>query len=83
MTIRLSGCCRTSRTLPVERLTPIHAVREPFQVYLQTSDYGYWSYLAGEPAPRLLEEIYINGDRQTTGLTTDRLDQKSTVIGAA
>jgi hypothetical protein len=25
------------------------AAREPFQGYRQTSDYGYWSYLAGNP----------------------------------
>jgi len=30
-----------------------------------------------------LEEIEVNGDRESTGLTTDRLNQKYTVIGAA
>jgi hypothetical protein len=29
-----------------------HAVREPFQGYWQTSDYGYWEYLDGMPVRR-------------------------------
>jgi DMSO/TMAO reductase YedYZ molybdopterin-dependent catalytic subunit len=33
----------------VKWLTGIHAVREPFQGYWQTSDYGYWDYLDGKP----------------------------------
>src|SRR5580704_9345409 len=32
----------------VKWLTCIQAVREPFQGYWQTSDYGYWDYLDGK-----------------------------------
>ena len=33
----------------VKWLTRIYAVREPFQGYWQTSDYGYWDYVDGQP----------------------------------
>jgi hypothetical protein len=33
----------------VKWLTRIYAVREPFQGYGQTSDYGYWDYVDGKP----------------------------------
>ena len=36
----------------VKWLTHIHAVREPFRGYWQTSDYGYWDYLDGQPVRR-------------------------------
>jgi DMSO/TMAO reductase YedYZ molybdopterin-dependent catalytic subunit len=39
----------------VKWLTRIHAVREPFQGYWQTSDYGYWDYLDGKPVRRIGE----------------------------
>ena len=39
----------------VKWLTRIHLVREPFQGYWQTSDYGYWDYLDTIPVRRALE----------------------------
>src|SRR5437773_7720461 len=38
----------------VKWLTHVQAVREPFRGYWQTSDYGYWDDLAGEPVRRAL-----------------------------
>ena len=38
----------------VKWLTRIYAVREPFQGYWQTSDYGYWDYPDGMPVRRAL-----------------------------
>jgi DMSO/TMAO reductase YedYZ molybdopterin-dependent catalytic subunit len=38
----------------VKWLSHIRAVREPFQGYWQTSDYGYWDYLDGKPVRRAL-----------------------------
>jgi len=39
----------------VKWLTRIHAVREPFKGYWQTSDYGYWDYLEESRAARVGE----------------------------
>jgi DMSO/TMAO reductase YedYZ molybdopterin-dependent catalytic subunit len=41
----------------VKWLTHIEAVREPFQGYWQTSDYGYWEDLDGKPVRRALGEV--------------------------
>jgi len=41
----------------VKWLTRIHAVREPFRGYWQTSDYGYWADLDGNPVRRPLGEM--------------------------
>jgi DMSO/TMAO reductase YedYZ molybdopterin-dependent catalytic subunit len=41
----------------VEWLTRIQAVREPFQGYWQTSDYGYWDFLDSKPVRRALAEM--------------------------
>lgn len=38
----------------VKWLTRIHAVNQPFAGYWQTSDYGYWDYLDGNPVRRPL-----------------------------
>ena len=38
----------------VKWLTGIHAVREPFLGYWQTSDYGYWDDVHGQPVRRAL-----------------------------
>jgi DMSO/TMAO reductase YedYZ molybdopterin-dependent catalytic subunit len=43
----------------VKWLTRIHAVREPFQGYWQTSDYGYWDYQDGKPVRRPLGEMKL------------------------
>jgi DMSO/TMAO reductase YedYZ molybdopterin-dependent catalytic subunit len=46
-------------TASVKWLTRIHAVREPFRGYWQTSDYGYWDQLDGFPVRRGLAEIQL------------------------
>jgi len=46
----------------VKWLTRIHAVREPFQGYWQTSDYGYWDQLDGIPVRRPLGEIMLKSE---------------------
>jgi DMSO/TMAO reductase YedYZ molybdopterin-dependent catalytic subunit len=46
----------------VKWLTHVLAVREPFQGYWQTSDYGYWDYLDGKPVRRALGEIKVKSE---------------------
>src|SRR5713101_5470045 len=46
----------------VKWLTRIHAVREPFQGYWQTSDYAYWDYLDGKPVRRALGEMMLKSE---------------------
>ncbi len=46
----------------VKWLTHIQAVREPFQGYWQTSDYGYWDYLDGKPLRRALGEMKLKSE---------------------
>jgi DMSO/TMAO reductase YedYZ molybdopterin-dependent catalytic subunit len=43
----------------VKWLTRIHAVREPFHGYWQTSDYAYWDRLGGQPVRRPLSELRV------------------------
>ena len=43
----------------VEWLTRTQAVREPFQGYWQTSDYGYSEFLDGKPVRRALAEMKL------------------------
>jgi DMSO/TMAO reductase YedYZ molybdopterin-dependent catalytic subunit len=43
----------------VKWLTRISAVREPFQGYWQTSDYGYWDHADGHPVRRPLGEMKL------------------------
>ena len=43
----------------VKWLTRIQAVRQPFQGYWQTSDYGYWDFLDGKPVRRALGEMKL------------------------
>jgi len=46
----------------VKWLTHVHAVREPFRGYWQTSDYGYWDYLEGKPVRRALGEMQLKSE---------------------
>jgi DMSO/TMAO reductase YedYZ molybdopterin-dependent catalytic subunit len=46
----------------VKWLTRIHPVREPFQGYWQTSDYGYWDDLDGRPVRRALGEMKLKSE---------------------
>ena len=68
----------------VKWLTHIHAVREPFRGYWQTSDYGYWDDLDGKPVRRALGEIKLKSEivrpRVYEALAPNRL---YTVFGAA
>ena len=43
----------------VKWLTRIQAMREPFQGYWQTSDYGYWDFTDGKPVRRALAEMKL------------------------
>lgn len=43
----------------VKWLTRIHAVREPFRGYWQTSDYGYWDDTGGRPVRRALGAMHL------------------------
>jgi DMSO/TMAO reductase YedYZ molybdopterin-dependent catalytic subunit len=46
----------------VKWLTRIQAVREPFQGYWQTSEYGYWDFLDGKPVRRALAEMKLKSE---------------------
>ena len=46
----------------IKWLTRIHALREPFQGYWQTSDYGYWDRLDGMPVRRALREMKVKSE---------------------
>src|SRR5919108_2301679 len=46
----------------VKWLTRVHAVREPFRGYWQTSDYGYWDSLDGHPVRRPLGEMKVKSE---------------------
>ena len=68
----------------VKWLTRIHAVREPFQGYWQTSDYGYWDYQAGDPVRRALGEARLKSEiARPTVYETIEPNQLYTVRGAA
>jgi len=68
----------------VKWLTRIHAVREPFQGYWQTSDYGYWDYLDGTPIRRPLGEIKLKSEiARPSVYETLEPNQVYTVFGAA
>jgi DMSO/TMAO reductase YedYZ molybdopterin-dependent catalytic subunit len=68
----------------VKWLTHIHALREPFQGYWQTSDYAYWEDLDGNPVRRPLGEVKLKSEiarpRVHETLAPNRL---YTVFGAA
>jgi DMSO/TMAO reductase YedYZ molybdopterin-dependent catalytic subunit len=68
----------------VKWLTHIYAVREPFQGYWQTSDYGYWSYFEGKPVRRPLGEMKVKSEIVRPGVyETIAPNQMYTVFGAA
>jgi len=68
----------------VKWLTHIYAVREPFQGYWQTSDYGYWSYFEGKPVRRPLGEMKVKSEIVRPGVyETIAANQMYTVFGAA
>jgi DMSO/TMAO reductase YedYZ molybdopterin-dependent catalytic subunit len=52
----------------VKWLTHIHAVREPFHGYWQTSDYGYWDSLDGQPVRRALGEMKLKSEIARPGM---------------
>ena len=68
----------------VKWLTRIYAVREPFQGYWQTSDYGYWDYVDGNPVQRPLGEMKVKSEIfRPTPYETLASNQAYTVSGAA
>ena len=68
----------------VKWLTSIHAIREPFQGYWQTSDYAYWDYLDGKPVRRALGEMKLKSQiARPTVYETVGPNQLYTVSGAA
>jgi DMSO/TMAO reductase YedYZ molybdopterin-dependent catalytic subunit len=68
----------------VKWLTGIHAVREPFLGYFQTSDYGYWDYWDGKPVRRPLGEMRVKSEI-TRPAVYERLSpgQEYTITGAS
>jgi hypothetical protein len=68
----------------VKWLTHIHAVREPFRGYWQTSDYGYWDYADGQPVRRALSEMKLKSEIVRPRVyETVAPSQVYTVFGAA
>jgi len=68
----------------VKWLTGIHAVREPFHGYWQTSDYGYWDRLDGKPVRRALGEIKVKSEIARPSVhETLAPNQVYTISGAA
>jgi DMSO/TMAO reductase YedYZ molybdopterin-dependent catalytic subunit len=68
----------------VKWLTRIQAVREPFQGYWQTSDYGYWDYLDGKPVRRAMAEMKLKSAiARPRVYETLSPNQSYTVFGAA
>jgi DMSO/TMAO reductase YedYZ molybdopterin-dependent catalytic subunit len=68
----------------VKWLTRIQAVREPFQGYWQTSDYGYWVSLDGNPVRRPLAEMKLKSAIARPRVYETLLpSQTYTVFGAA
>src|SRR4051794_11910536 len=68
----------------VKWLTHLHAVREPFHGYWQTSDYGYWDQVDGKPVRRGLGEIQLKSEmtRPSPGEVLAP-NQAYTIVGAA
>src|SRR6266850_2955535 len=68
----------------VKWLTRIHAVREPFRGYWQTSDYGYWDYLDGKPVRRALGEMKLKSEITRPGVYETLVpNQRYMIFGVA
>jgi len=68
----------------VKWLTHIQAVREPFQGYWQTSDYGYWDTLDGKPVRRALAEMKLKSAIARPSVYEVLLPNRTyTIFGAA
>ncbi|HEY0793715.1 MAG TPA: sulfite oxidase [Chthoniobacterales bacterium] len=68
----------------VKWLTRIQVVREAFQGYWQTSDYGYWDYLDEKPVRRALGEMKLKSEiARPKVYETLSPNQVYTVCGAA
>jgi DMSO/TMAO reductase YedYZ molybdopterin-dependent catalytic subunit len=68
----------------VKWLTHIHAVREPFHGYWQTSDYAYWGELNGRPVRHALGEIKLKSEIARPRVYETLVpNQTYTVFGAA
>src|ERR1700730_14331180 len=68
----------------IKWLTHVHAVRESFQGYWQTSDYGYWDYLDGKPVRRALGAMKLKSEiARPRVYETLAPNQLYTVSGAA
>jgi DMSO/TMAO reductase YedYZ molybdopterin-dependent catalytic subunit len=68
----------------VKWLMQIQAVREPFRGYWQTSDYGYWDYVDGNPVRRALGEMKLKSEiARPRVYETLAPNQVYTVSGAA
>ena len=69
----------------VKWLTRIRAVREPFQGYWQTSEYGYWSYRGGMPERCALGEMQLKSEifRPRVYNNTAAIDKAPSLPGVA
>src|SRR5713226_3777395 len=68
----------------VKWLTSIHAAREPFHGYWQTSDYAYWAHADGKPVRRPLGEMKIKSEiARPRPYETVAANRIYTVCGAA
>jgi DMSO/TMAO reductase YedYZ molybdopterin-dependent catalytic subunit len=68
----------------VKWLARIHAVREPFRGYWQTSDYGYWDDLDANPVRRALGEMQVKSEiARPQVYETLVANRACTVFGAA
>ena len=68
----------------VKWLTKIHAVREPFHGYWQTSDYAYWSEVDGKPVRTALSTMKLKSEIFSPGVyETVPPGEVCTIAGAA
>jgi DMSO/TMAO reductase YedYZ molybdopterin-dependent catalytic subunit len=68
----------------VKWLTGIQAVREPFHGYWQTTDYGYWHSIDGEPVRRALGEMKLKSEIARPRVYETLVPNRTyTVFGAA